>query len=223
MKTERYTETQRSLHINHTDPRIYGQSYVANTSSVDGRSAFLNEPAQHGPIDNFQSFEMFRETGLPVRLPAEREAAVKARLELAAMRSQIQHLKFMGKSPKAIKKLDNQLRAEYTKQMKKELKQYQEQWIQERRRWKIETRGKVELNNDCRTDLIDALSAIIPQYRRLTRTMICAHDITQSKRRQAIEDLYSFITRDFTVLYLPGEEPANGICPVKNCKTDVEK
>lgn len=50
---------------------VYGQSHVANTSSVDGRSAFLNVSAQHGHIDYFQSFASSREKGLPHTLPAD--------------------------------------------------------------------------------------------------------------------------------------------------------
>lgn len=50
---------------------VNGQSHVANTSSVDGRSAFLNESAQHGPNDYFQSFANSREKDLPNTLPAD--------------------------------------------------------------------------------------------------------------------------------------------------------
>ena len=42
---ERYTETERSQHTTQNDPRVYGQSYVANTSSCDGRRTFLDEAA----------------------------------------------------------------------------------------------------------------------------------------------------------------------------------
>ncbi len=50
---ERYTEVKRSQHITQTDTRVYGQSYVVNTSSINERSAFLNEPAQHDHVDCF--------------------------------------------------------------------------------------------------------------------------------------------------------------------------
>ena len=66
--------SERSQHITQTDTRVYSQSYVANTSSVDGRSAFLNEPAQHDHIDYFQPFAKCCEKGFPSSLPAEREA-----------------------------------------------------------------------------------------------------------------------------------------------------
>ena len=37
---ERYTEVERSQHLTQGDPPVFGQSYVANTSSVDGQGAF---------------------------------------------------------------------------------------------------------------------------------------------------------------------------------------
>ena len=74
---ERYTETERSQHITQNDPRVYGQSYVANTSSCDGRRAFLDEAAQHDHVEYFQGFSKFREKGLPWTLPAEKEAALE--------------------------------------------------------------------------------------------------------------------------------------------------
>lgn len=35
---ERYTEVQRSQHLTQGDVRVFDQSYVANTSSVDGHA-----------------------------------------------------------------------------------------------------------------------------------------------------------------------------------------
>ena len=56
---ERYTEVQRSQHLTQGDPQVFGQSYVANTSSVDGQAAFLGERANHDHIDYFQGLESF--------------------------------------------------------------------------------------------------------------------------------------------------------------------
>ena len=73
---EGYTEVQRSQYINQSDPRIYGQSYVANTSSVDGRRRFADEEPQHDFIDYFQGFAQFRKRGLPRELPAKERVSV---------------------------------------------------------------------------------------------------------------------------------------------------
>ena len=61
---ERYTEVQRSQYLTQGDPRIFGQSYVANTSSADDQAAFFYERADHCHIDYFQGLEKFREPGL---------------------------------------------------------------------------------------------------------------------------------------------------------------
>ena len=50
---ERYTSVQRSQHLTQADPRVFGQSYVANCSSVDGQAAFLREAPDHRHVDYF--------------------------------------------------------------------------------------------------------------------------------------------------------------------------
>jgi hypothetical protein len=52
---EKYTSVQRSQHLTQADPRVFGQSYVANCSSVDGQAAFLREALDHRHVDYFQS------------------------------------------------------------------------------------------------------------------------------------------------------------------------
>lgn len=91
--TGRYTAVELAQHINHNDPRIYGQSYVANTSAVCGKSAFLNETAQHDHVDYFQSFAKFREKGLPTKLPAEKEHAIRRDPQFLEFESEVQRLK----------------------------------------------------------------------------------------------------------------------------------
>ena len=73
---ERYTEVQRSQHINRTDLRIYGQSYVANISSADRRRIFGDKEPEYDHIDYFQGFLQFRKKGLPKGLPAKEKARI---------------------------------------------------------------------------------------------------------------------------------------------------
>jgi hypothetical protein len=40
---------------------VFGQSYVANFSSVDGQAAFRDEDSDHRHIEYFQGLEKFRE------------------------------------------------------------------------------------------------------------------------------------------------------------------
>ncbi|KAI9766403.1 MAG: hypothetical protein M1839_004907 [Geoglossum umbratile] len=63
---------------------------------------------------------------------------------------------------------------------------------------------------------------IIPERGRLTEMMISDKIISKPERKRAVTDLYSFITRDYTVLYRPGEEPIGGACLVNDCRREME-
>jgi len=102
--TVRYTGVERSQHVNQTDPRVYGQSYVANTSSVCGKSAFLGETAQHDHVDYVQSFARFCDNGLPSKLQAEEEAVIGRYPQLLELESKFQRLK-EGEALRLISKL----------------------------------------------------------------------------------------------------------------------
>ena len=91
--TRRYTAVELAQHINHSHPRIYGQSYVANTSAVCGKSTVLNQNAQDNHVDYFQSFAKFREKGLPTKLPAEKEDAIRRDPQFLEFESEVQRLK----------------------------------------------------------------------------------------------------------------------------------
>jgi len=119
--TERYTEVERSQHITQNDPRIYGQSYMANTSSVCGKTAFWNEAAQHDYVDYFQSFAKFREKGLPSRLPAEREDAIRRNPQLLEFESKVNRLKGRKGAASEIKIAENEARGYRASLTKKRL------------------------------------------------------------------------------------------------------
>jgi hypothetical protein len=138
----RYTEVERSQHINQTDPRVYGQSYVTNTSSVDGRSAFLNEPAQHGHMDYFQSFAILLEKGPPSRLPARREFAIRRDSQLLEFETNVHRLKRRNASASQSKAAESKARGYRASFTKKSLQQYKLEWVRQRRDWKVTTRGK---------------------------------------------------------------------------------
>ena len=101
--------------------------------------------------------------------------------------------------------------------------QYQNEWVRRKREEKISTRGKVRETEMAKTDLLQSLSLILPERGRLARAMISTDTVSNETRRQNMEDLYSLISRDYAVIYFPGEQPINRICPAKGCDTDVNK
>ena len=130
---EKYTEVERSQHITQTDTRVYGQSYVANTSSVDEKSVFLNEPAQHDHVNFFQSFAKFREKGLPTRLSARKEAAIRQDPQLIELENRIHRLYSENANSSVIQAAKIKARNYRACVTRQSLQQYQIEWVRERR------------------------------------------------------------------------------------------
>ena len=212
--TGRYTAVELAQHINHTNPRIYGQSYVANTSAVCGKSAFLNEIAQHDHVDYFQSFAKFRENGLPTTLPTQKGDAIRRDPQLLELESDVQWLKIQRNPTCDIKAAKSKARAYRANLTKKKPPQYKFERIRERRNWKVKTRGKESPDDEKRTDLLDILSRVMHERGRLARVMISDRVVSEE---EAIQDLCSLASRDCTVLYRPGKQPTQGLCPVEEC------
>jgi len=80
---------QRSQHLTQAEPRIFGQSYVARTSSVDGHGALLGEAIAHNHTNYFQGLERFREPGLPCELPARQEEELKQDQKLVELEAKV--------------------------------------------------------------------------------------------------------------------------------------
>ncbi|KAL9637832.1 MAG: hypothetical protein Q9164_001951 [Protoblastenia rupestris] len=139
---ERYTEVQSSQHINQSDPRVYGQSYVANTSSVEDE----------------EGFSQFRGKGLPRELPAKEKARINEDPQLLELQKRVQLLQRGSASGIDIKNATNEARNHRTRIMRNRLAQFQLEWIWQRRDWKIDTRGKESLEDDTKTDLENTLS-----------------------------------------------------------------
>jgi hypothetical protein len=115
--TEKYTPVQRSQHLTQADPRVFGQSYVANCSSVDGQAAFLGEALDHRHVDYFQSLEKFRESGLPCELPAHLEDRLRSDPHLCELESEIQAFKRQEVSGSSLKEAKDRL-VSYRKTLK---------------------------------------------------------------------------------------------------------
>lgn len=222
--SERYTETERSQHITQSDPRIFGQSYVANCSSVDRQAAFLGETAEHDHIDFFQGLRRFREKGLPCNLPAEIEASLAHDPKLLELESQARQLETDEETdPCQVREAKKRVR-DYRSSLKaKTFQQYQQDWVRNRRVWKIITRGKESPEDVIKTDFVQNLGLMMPERGRLAEMMATDRPLKQEEMRQAMQDLYSLCIRDFTVLYRPGEEPIDGACPVKCCRLKMER
>ncbi|KAI3557141.1 hypothetical protein CABS02_02692 [Colletotrichum abscissum] len=199
---KQYTEVERSQHINQSDPRIFGASYVADCSSVDGLSAFLGEKADHTANDYFQGLEKFHEAGAPTTLPARVEKDLRKREDVMILEQRISttdDAAVKTNLTKSLRRLQRRLKTEA-------LAEYRQLWVRERRDWKTLTRGKVEPSRS--DNNVNCLVAFIPELGRTTKMMVSGEECT----KEAIQDLFTLASKDFTILYYPGEEPIQGQC-----------
>lgn len=100
--------------------------------------------------------------------------------------------------------------------------QYKTDWVQQRRKWKIDTRGRECPDDDTKNDLENALTRVMPERGRIAKMMISDKPATEQERKQLIEDLCFLISWDCN-LCLPGEKPIDGICPVKGCEKEMTR
>lgn len=222
-EAERYTEVERSQHLTQNDPKVYGASYVANTSSACGKSAFANEEAKHDHVNVFQSFSLLRETGLPDKLPAKMKAEIRQETELIELENQVRQLRLQKALSSEIQAARSKASSRLASLTKKRLEEFQLEWVQQRRDWKVLTGGKERPEDNTKTDLFVILSRIMPELGRLSGPMTSDKDASEEERRQAIQDLYSMASSDCTVSYRPGEKPDNGICPAKSCSVEITR
>lgn len=201
---------QRSQHLTQEDTRVFGQSYVANCSSVDGQAAFLGEPAEHRHIEYFQGLERFREAGLPCALPAELKSKLCHDEQLRALEDNVA----ASPSYEAKRRLN-----EYRRKLRDgALRRFQRDWVQNQRDWKILTKGKESARTACTANLFQNLCLLRPERGRLAKMIACDTPLSQADMWQAMRDLYSLCTGEFTVCFLPGHDPIKGACPVRYCQ-----
>ncbi|KAI9768035.1 MAG: hypothetical protein M1839_004298 [Geoglossum umbratile] len=204
---ERYTETERSQHLTQNDPRIFGQSYVANTTSCDGRRAFLDEAAQHDHIEYFQGFSKFHEKGLPHVLPAEKKAALENDPRIIELRDRVWQLKLKGASAEDIRNARNRVRSCRCSLERVALQEFQNQWVRDQRDWKIRTQGKEQAEDMKSTELVQILSRIIPERGRLTEMMVSdKYYIALGKNQLMVPVLRKVVAGKWKV-YLRNKEP----------------
>ena len=84
------------------------------------------------------------------------------------------------------------------------------------------TRGKERARDVCKNDLFQHLCLLRPERGRLARMMASEEPLSLADNWQAIRDMLSLITQDFTVLCLPGHKPVEGACPATDCRRDLE-
>ncbi len=102
----------------------------------------------------------FRERGLPCQLPASLEHRVNRDPRLLELERKVQE--HSPADPEAAKEAKRSLATSCRKTLTRlALRQHQEEWVRERRDWKILTRGKEQPHDLCKTDLVHSLCLLM--------------------------------------------------------------
>jgi hypothetical protein len=105
---------------------VFGQSYVASCSSVDGQAAFRDEESDQRHIEYFQSIEKFHEDGLPGDLPAHLEEELRQDPHLCELEVKVQRLRGVDGDNRTFSSAQRELTT-YSRKLKREaLRLYQE-------------------------------------------------------------------------------------------------
>ncbi|KAH8431348.1 uncharacterized protein LDX57_009006 [Aspergillus melleus] len=204
--------------LTHGSEAIYGDNYLANCSGVDVVNALRRRPTDHTHLEYFQGFEQYHENGLPHRLPTEEEEKLDEHPDLIAKDLEIEN----ARSADDIKKLRQDRSVIRRKLYSKALQKYQTHWVQERRDWKIMTRGRERPDHVEQVAQKQALCKLMPELGRLAAIMSTNKPLSFHEKASVVRDLYTQCLRDFSVVYRPGEEPVKGRCPVTSCNKDLD-
>jgi hypothetical protein len=218
---------QRSQHLTQSDPRIFGASYTARCSAVEGLSAFLDEETDHRHIDFFQGLERFRERGLPDQLPAHRRESLTESLKrdprVLELEQEAQRLEKVRADQATLGKAKRKVSQYRSSRHRKALVAYQEEWVRSQRELKILNRGKQPVMDMSGPDQLQTLCLFMPELGRLAMWMASDDPLPPTEMWQAIRDLHLLLVQDPTVLYLPGRKPVQGACPVTGCEDDLTR
>ena len=106
------------------------------------------------------------------------------------------------------------LTTQLTRLKKDALDLYQDCWIQERRDWIVQSRGREKAQDESKTELAPSIYKLFPERGRLAQAMASTHALPAEEMWAALQDLVTLCHRGTDVLYLPGSRPINGACPI---------
>lgn len=151
------------------------------------------------------------------------EDAILQLKELTNLRDHIVLLCEKGENAEIVNFYKNEYRKALISIRQSELHRYQTQWVRERRDQRILTRGKNQhesLESDACTR---ALTLIMPEMGYIAEALSSAEPLTHDQKLLFGSQLLTQCRRNYDVVYLPGESPINGHCPVDTCQDNNQE
>jgi len=217
----KYSAEERCQLLNHRSRAIFGDSYIANTSIVDGQSASLLEERQEAHIDYLRSSRRFQEEGLPTKLPAKQERIIDTDSTLEQM---LHDLAALPEKDSVARRQAVAARGTYRGHLKAlAFSKYRSDWIEARRDWRILTRGREDDALPLQNEIARLIARILPERSAVTVAILSMAPQPRNEKLQMIVNLTKLCSRDLRVVHYPGEEPVDGNCPVKRCSQRLQE
>ena len=178
--------------------------------------AFLGMKQRTDHIKKLRSASTKRAPGLPQELSAERMAQFVQDPTARTLLRNLRDLRRGGAPESDIKAAERKFTI-YRHWLKNRcLEQYKAEWLETRYENIIKSRGKMSPDRSAAVSRAQTLFRVMLERARLADMIKSTEPRTREQKLQAVEDMLSLSTRNYEVMYRPGEEPADGACP-RNC------
>ena len=213
----RATPGERNKVLGHASSDIGDKDYLS-TITLDVQAAFLREEPRTDHITKLRSVSTKRARGLPRALPAKEMASILNDPTAAKLHGDLHQLRERGATENAVNEALRKFRTYLHWLKTRALARFTEEWLDDRYAKIIQTRGRISHDRSSVIDRAQALFRVMPERARLADMIKSNEPRTRAQRLSAVQDLHSLARRNFEVIYRPGEEPVDGLCPVYRCK-----
>lgn len=220
-ESERATSAERNQILGHSSSDMFGRGYISSISSVDGQAAFLREEARTDHIAKLRSVSTRRASGLPQKLPMKRTMDLLNDSRLCELYRHLCDLRDQGAPSEEIQAANRQFRIHRKWSKRTALDKWKEDWLDDRYQKTIKSGGTASHDKSTDANRVQALFRIMPERARLADMIVSDKIVTRNQNLLAVQDLLSLCQRDFAVMYRPGDEPIDNLCPV--CQTQLPK
>jgi hypothetical protein len=160
---------------------------------------------------------MFREQGLPDKLPVDRKKSLTESLKrdprVLELEQEVQRLEEVQADRATLAKAKRKVAQYRGSQRQKALVAYQEEWVRRRRELKILSRGKLPVTDMSGSDQRQSLCLLVPARGRLATWMASDAPLSPTEMWQALRDLHSLLVQDSTGPLSP--RPRKSVHPIK--------
>ncbi|KAK0723474.1 hypothetical protein B0T26DRAFT_675041 [Lasiosphaeria miniovina] len=207
-----------------TDGSILRKHYLGTMNTVDGAASYLGMDIRNDLTEDFRSATMRWNSDLPLELSAKGREELEQNEEYATLSRLIERLYLQindeNTPEEARQRLREQRNLAYSKRRRLERSKLRE--CQQKQPKVYPTGRKAHEENDWRRDHFLRVLHMMPERRRLFRTLSLRVPLRSLQGISALRDLITLRESDCRVAYQDVLKPKSGRCPNLSCNMDME-